>query len=80
MRDNNTTVGPIHEAAKAARALRRDMNALVPFLSGAHRNGFESGYITGLINAYVEERGQRPPTDVLAQWKERAARKARDGR
>jgi hypothetical protein len=52
------------------------MNALVPFLSGAYRNGFESGYITGLIDAYVEERGQKPPADVLAQWKERAARKA----
>jgi hypothetical protein len=61
MRANNTTVGPIREAAKAARALRRDMNALVPFLSGAYRNGFESGYITGLTPTWKNGVRNRPP-------------------
>jgi hypothetical protein len=52
------------------------MNVLGPFLSGAFQNGFKSGYVKARMDAYIEERGERPPASVLAQWNEQAARKA----
>lgn len=79
MSQNHFNAVGIREAAKAARAAKRNMAILSPFMSGTYQNGFQSGYLKGLTDAYIELHGEEPPTSILVQWKEVAGRKASGG-
>jgi len=69
----------IRIAARAARAVKRGMKILGPFLSSASENGFQSGYLKGLTDAYISLHGEEPPASTLAQWREVGRRKASGG-